>query len=109
MSEIIQDYRDVIDEIMDNFDFHKVERVMTALGWTWSRRGDLTDMYQPDVSELRTRARQLMRQCVEGMLTGNHQEFTNETGGFLVRAWHGDNGKIYIRLDFTVENWDNFD
>lgn len=102
-----EDYRDAIDEVMDNFDFHKVERVMTALGWLWARHGG-NEMYQPDVSELRTRARQLMRHAVEEMLARGEKKWGTETGGFRVECWHED-GRIDLRLDFIVETWNNFE
>ena len=43
-----------IDDIMDNFDFHKVHRVMEFMNWQWS--GEVV----PSVSEMRKEARRLV-------------------------------------------------
>lgn len=106
----MSDYRDNIDEIMDNFDFDKVHKVMEVTGWQWASRDDMNTMYQPEVSDLRTRARQLMRGAVEEMLARGEKKWGTETGGFRVECWNDcDDGRIDLRLDFIVESWNNFE
>lgn len=50
----------MIDEILDEFDFEKVHRVMVALDWKWKHSDDL-----PSVKDLRRHARTLLRVVVE--------------------------------------------
>lgn len=62
---------------MDSFDFDKVHEIMSALKWNWAttEKGGIPDKY-----ELRRKARQLMKQAINGEGSG--------TGGF--RAWVTD-------------------
>lgn len=66
-----------LEEIMDSFDFDKVHEIMSALKWNWAttEKGGIPDKY-----ELRRKARQLMKQAINGEGSG--------TGGF--RAWVTD-------------------
>lgn len=67
-----------IDEIMDNFDFEKVHKMMMAVNWKWANKESLYSV--PTVSELRTCARRLLyRTTDEGI-------YACGTGGFNVIA-----------------------
>ena len=50
----------MIDEILDEFDFEKVHRVMQALNWKWHGSPDV-----PSIADLRRTARSLLKQVVE--------------------------------------------
>jgi hypothetical protein len=50
-----------IDEIMDEFDFERVHKVMVALNWKWQCGDEL-----PSIADLRRHARTLLRVVVEG-------------------------------------------
>lgn len=50
----------MIDEILDEFDFEKVHRVMQAISWSWYDTDGA-----PTVAELRRCARSLLKQVVE--------------------------------------------
>ena len=82
--------QEVIDEIMDNFDFEKVHKAMTALDWKWGKG-------IPDVWELKKSARRLLKTSIE-------ENTCIGTGGFLV-----DKDGDYISLKFVVAEWDNYD
>jgi len=82
-----------LDEIMDNFDFHKVQRVMVFLEWEYSGEGA---NYIPEESELRRRARKLLNQCIE-------LNTTISTGGFEAI------GTDDIKLSFVVEEYECWD
>lgn len=49
-------HQDKIDDIMDNFDFNKVETVMKATNWTWASTHGV-----PVKHELRKQARELLK------------------------------------------------
>ena len=78
-----------IDEIMDNFDFERVHKMMLASDWKWS--GD-DGFCVPDISEIRKTARQLLYRTVDDRLSGCG------TGGFNVLK-----GKDYILLYWGPE------
>lgn len=69
--------RDRIDEILVNFDFEKVHRIMELLDWTWSswidEEGDVHEEEIPSVYALRCEALRLMKESLdegEGISTG---------------------------------------
>lgn len=55
--------QDIIDEVMDNFDFHKVHRVMKALNWRWV--GATTTSKIPDIPHIRREVRKLIKGVIE--------------------------------------------
>jgi hypothetical protein len=65
-----------MDEIMDSFDFDKVNKMMCAVNWKWATTEDGV----PSKYELRKEARRLMRCAINGEDCA--------TGGF--RAWVKD-------------------
>ena len=81
------DYQGQMDEIMDNFDFAKVAKVMKFLGWKW--RGAI-----PEEWEVRGNARDLLRKVVREDLK------EASIGGFRIRNYSGE-----IDLAFELETW----
>lgn len=88
---------DIIDDILDEFDFGKVQQVMEHLNWTWHDSDGV-----PTLGQLRKQARFLMKECLD------HEEYTTATGGFWVQKRTFD-GLPYYRLIFAVTEWDNYD
>ena len=79
-----------VDEIMDSFDFRKVESVMKYLNWTWK-----DNKTSPDENEIRRTARKLMRYAVE-------QNESTSTGGFIVKLLSGiEDGKNWVKIDLA--------
>lgn len=92
-----------IEDILDEFDFEKVKKVMDALEWTYFDSPDS----KITISELRKMARHLLtiaynEEPVEYMFTAS--------GGFQVGRWMfpGDTKK-YLTLKFVVAEWTNAD
>jgi len=101
------DIDDMIKDIMDEFEFDKVERAMEALNWKW--RGET-----PAIYELREEAERLLRGAAKSRLsdfkdTHHDVAIINGCGGFEAKAWC-DEGKtkiIGLDLAFVVESWDS--
>ena len=92
-----------IEDIMDEFNFGEVQRVMESLDWTWSGTGCVPEEY-----DLRKGARQLLKQAAE-MIDDrcNVSGGSTATGGFLATSKAGcDNGDKWLRLDlhFCVDS-----
>ena len=51
--------QEMIDDIMDNFDFEKVHDVMEHLGWSWVVSG--SNLEVPDIGTIRRVARKCLR------------------------------------------------
>ncbi len=80
-----------INEIIKNFDFEKVRKVMVALDWAWR-----FDDRSPLVGELVITAQRLLTEVVE-----KEEDWGISTGGFLATKRNG-----MLALKFMVEEWD---
>jgi hypothetical protein len=82
--------KEILDEILDEFDFEKVHKVMVALNWTWHSNDGV-----PSIGDLRRAARELLNDLVRG-------EFRCVgTKGFYA---YMENGLIGLR--FQVTDWE---
>ncbi len=103
-----------IDDIMDNFNFHKVYQTMDALDWRWATVNGGTST--PDIDDLRASAKRLLQGAAEsrlGAFKDAHWELgiINGTGGFQATAFC-DRTKTKITgldLKFVVSEWDEGD
>jgi len=82
-----------IDDILDNFDFDKVHKVMVFLNWKYG--GSV-----PTVSELKENARGLLKEAVKLDL------HWYSSGGFHVKHEVFEKNS-YISLEFVIAEWDN--
>lgn len=101
---ITEQDREAIDEILDCFDFHKVEQVVKHLEWKWHSCGGV-----PERWDLRRSARNSLEMVVT-VLNTSTTEYETGTGGFIAegRLYPGDTKK-YLKLSFVVADWDNYD
>jgi hypothetical protein len=102
-----EDLDGMIREIMNEFDFDKVERAMEALNWKW--RGETPTLY-----DLRETAESLLRGAAQSRLgdfKNEHHDVSiiNGTGGFEAKAFcNEDKTKITgLDLAFIVTSWDS--
>jgi hypothetical protein len=102
-----KDIDDMIKEIIDEFDFGRVETVMDALDWKW--RGET-----PTIDDLYEEAERLLRGAAESRLgsfkdTHHGVAIKNACGGFEARAFcNEDKTKITgLDLAFVVTSWDS--
>ena len=97
----VNKYTKEIENILDNFDFIKVYKVMDSLNWTWVK-GDTR--YFPDILELKKCAKQLLEQASsEGMKA--KEDFFVSTGGFTVEFFYLKETKL-LKLSFAIEEWE---
>ena len=89
-----------IDNIMRDFDFELVHKVMTHLGWRWVR----TTNGVPTVDELKTSARRLLVDVV------NEKCRAIATGGLraVCETEGPDDPDPYIALEFVAEECEGF-
>ena len=83
-----------VDEIMDSFDFRRVESVMKHLNWKWN-----DSKTPPDEYEIRKNAREIMKMAIKA-----GEEMS--TGGWQVTIMSGqDHGGKWARIDlaFAIE------
>lgn len=88
--------QDLIDDIMDNFDFEQVHKAMALLDWKW---GMGKEERIPDVSELRKYARNRLKEAISNP---NHY---SSSGGFVAKQ-DKDGG---LELLFMLTEWNTWD
>lgn len=89
-----------IDEIMDNFDFNKVARVMDFLDWKWY----LKEYRVPEESEIRKQVRMNLSKVFD-YGQGQGRKYTLCTGGF-VHSY--DPQYTELQLSFELDNWASY-
>jgi hypothetical protein len=90
--------QELIDEVMDNFDFGKVAKTMKALDWVWAT----TEFYIPEESDIRKHARGLLNKAYDGAIS-KEDNYTVATGGF--EAAYEIDYKV-LSLRFIVSSWE---
>ena len=88
--------KEKIEQIMENFDFEKVHKVMVALEWEWHFGQGGSGI--PSVWALKKKAMELLSDVDDLMWEGD--EIVRSTGGF--EAKHHDG---CLSLSFIVEEW----
>ena len=98
---ISKNAQDHIDEIMDYFEFEKVQRMIEAVKWRWIFPNE--ESRTPDTADLRQKARELLKDAWKGTNVGN----TNSvgTGGFVASCYQDEQGK-WLKLTFEADSWD---
>jgi hypothetical protein len=97
---------EMIEGIMDNFDFGRVQHAMGLLDWGW--RGEYVT-----VKMLREEAERLLRGAINsrfGEFIDESDEIgiTNSTGGLEAKAWCDEDKTHIVRLElkFVLGSWD---
>ena len=100
---------DIIEtEIMDCFDFKSVHDIMVHLKWQWPMALDADDDGVPQPWVIRQKARSLLRECGEKLLDDDQfPDFGIATGGLHAMAYR-DHDTIRFRLQFVLEQWEEF-
>ena len=89
----------VLNEIMDNFDFEKIRKVMVALNWKWAgAKGDENGV--PTIDEIKQGAANLLWD-----LANDPKNKAIATGGFRVEKDFLDPNDPWVQLSFRVEEW----
>ena len=98
----------MINDIMDNFEFDKVQTAMEALDWQWAGKG------VPLIKQLKETAVYLLKGAAElrlGDYLESHWEqgIINSTGGFQATAFCDATKTKIIALDlkFVLAGWDS--
>jgi hypothetical protein len=91
-----QKQQDALDNIMDNFDFDQVHKVMVFLNWKWANGNGSLGV--PEKYELRGEARRLLKMAIE-------EKTTVSTGGFIAE-YRESEVDGWMDLKFVVSDWD---
>lgn len=95
-----------IDNIINNFDFEKVNRVMQFLDWKWALvnwKWAPAEYRVPTIKELKNHAFNILKEATSQALKNG--EWSVACGGFKANAWKKDN-KINCSLVFQLETYE---
>jgi predicted NUDIX family NTP pyrophosphohydrolase len=102
---------DMIDEIMEEFNFAKVQDAMFHLNWKWA--GTMKGI--PTMDELRERAQELLESAAKSRLgdyIDEHHELgiVCQTGGFKATAWCNEakTEVTGLKLEFIITDWESY-
>ncbi len=90
-----------VEDLLDEFDFDKVKKVMDCLEWVYFDSPD----NEVSIGELRRMARRLLEIAYSA---NPSPEYMTSSGGFEVtRYMHTGDTTKYLTLSFVVANWSN--
>jgi len=97
--------KNIIVDVLSNFDFHRVRLTMEKLDWRWATVSGL----QPTIEDMIRCAHRLMVDAVYRS-TSNSSKYCVGTGGFSAEAfWDNDTRRVTgVSLQFVVSEWDEF-
>lgn len=101
LSMNLLDY-ELVDDILDNFDFEKVKKVVDAIGWKYyDSEGESCS-----IAELRKTARKVLTSVVGAR---EEEKCYVACGGFEAeRYMYLGDGKKYVSLKFVVTEMSNY-
>ena len=100
------DPTDDINDILDLFDFERVNDVMNSVCWEWVMSDGRYGI--PSIPELRKQSRRLLEETVSALISSKETQYYIESGGFRAEAnKYDDDPKIHIKLSFVVTSWEN--
>lgn len=100
----------MINEVIDNFNWHKVSVVMDELNWKWARLDEGGSI--PTILDLKVAAQERLESAIKQALDPKNTEdkdigWISASGGLKATAWRTKNYKLaQIRLEFIIEEWD---
>lgn len=102
--ELEAKHYDTIMDCLDEFDFERVHEVMNFLDWKWADTAEV-----PDVLALRRNCRTYLQEVIRGALNRKDEggEYIMASGGFRYEAKLYPDDFLWLRMSFTIEDWDN--
>lgn len=108
MIQLHKTEQELIDEILEEFNFAKCKLVMDYLNWTWGFTNQV-----PNIQELKESARDRIESAIDGIKnskTHSHRDaYISSSGGLKVSVWKNRYGRICdIQLEFILTDWATF-
>lgn len=103
--------QELINEVLDNFDFEKVHKVMTFLDWKWFSYSEST-MEVPSIAKLVRTAQQYLEMAYDGLEKIEHNEhsYMVGSGGFEAQAKRYpaglDKPDVLLTLTFNLASFE---
>jgi hypothetical protein len=103
-----EQHNQMMDDILQNFNFVKCKMVMSFLGWTWGMPPGRT----PEIQDMKNTAKYLMEGAIKGCLETKScrpgETYMSATGGFKASAIKNKYGHLeWVQLEFILTDWDS--
>jgi hypothetical protein len=108
MMTINRKEQELIDEVIQNFDFYKCQLMMEYMGWRWMRH----DGYRiPTKYDLIEDAKDRIQSAIEGIKEagrmGLNESYGSSSGGLKATVYKNRYNQItFIKLEFILTEWD---
>ena len=103
--------QELVNEVLDNFDFNKVHQVMKALDWKWFNFEDST--YElPSIRQLINKAEKYLGMALAGLEKSSYAEHSYMVGSGGFEAWAKrypaglDKPDVLLILNFNLASWE---
>lgn len=107
-SSVPMNIQEIIDGIIEDFDFDRVHDVMEYMDWEWYEEGISSKKYVPSIEKLKERATELLERAYNGYFEqGNSEQYSIQTGGFEAYYVYVDNEDCF-ELKFVLESVNNY-
>ena len=94
-----------IREIVENFDWEKVNKVMKCLNWRWAF--SKTENQIPSIGELVLQGIRLLEEVNHSTLMDKSNHYRG-TGGFEAKGIYlNESDEVILELSFTIESWES--
>lgn len=96
----------MIENILENFNFEKCQRVMQFLNWKWGLQGHSVTKQMLRDSAVE-RLKDAIKYCKESERSSNTPCWVS-SGGLKATAWKNNYGHIVsIQLEFILTDWED--
>ena len=85
-----------INEVLEEFDFDEVHKVMVFLNWSWVNDDETFTV--PNCYRMIQDAKKLLYDCKKS----KNKYFTTATGGFVARKGKSEDGDNFYSLSFVL-------
>ena len=108
MTTINRIEQELIDEVIENFDFYKCQLMMEYMGWRWMTH----DGYRiPTKYDLIEAAKEGIQSAIEGSKENGrmtlNEAYNSSSGGLKASVYKNRYNQItFIRLEFVLTDWD---
>lgn len=108
MTTMLKVEQELVDEIIEQFNFEKCKLVMDHLNWTWR-----FNPQPPTIQELKQSARNRIEDAIEGLKSSKKHSYRDayvcSSGGLKASVWKNRYGRICdIQLEFVLTDWATF-
>ena len=107
MTTINRIEQELIDEVIENFNFEKCYLTMTLLNWKW---GTANGFMVPNVEDLKTSALERILSAINGSKENGrmtlNEVYYSSSGGLKASVCKNRYNQItYINLEFVLTDW----